>query len=87
MGVMNYYRNMWSRRSHLLAPLTRLTSIKQIFKWTRVEQDVFEKIKRMVERDTLLTYPYFIETFKIHTDAISFQLGAVMSQKDKPIAF
>ena len=71
----------------MLSPLVKLTSIKQIFKWTRVEQDVFEKIKRMVERDTLLTYPYFIETFKIHTDAISFQLGAVMSQKDKPIAF
>ena len=71
----------------MLSPLVKLTSIKQIFKWTRVEQDVFEKIKRMVERDTLLTYPYFIETFKIHTDAISFQLGTVMSQKDKPIAF
>ena len=38
-------------------------------------------------RDNLLTYPYFNETFKIHTNASAFQLGAVISQKGKPITF
>ena len=33
------------------------------------------------------TYPDFNETFKIHTDASAFQLGAVIIQKGKPIAF
>ena len=37
--------------------------------------------------NNLLTYPDFNETFKIHTDASAFQLGAVVSQKGKPIAF
>ena len=37
-------------------------------------------------RDTLLTYLYFNETFKIHTNASAFKLGAVISYKDKPIA-
>ena len=37
--------------------------------------------------DTLLNYPYFNETFKTHTDASVFWLGAVISQKVKPIAF
>ena len=36
---------------------------------------------------TLLTYPYFNETIKIHTNASAFQLGAVISNKDKLIAF
>ena len=40
-----------------------------------------------MERDTLLTYPDFIENFKIHTNNIAFQLGVVISQKCKPIAF
>ena len=35
----------------------------------------------------LSTYPDFNETFKIHTDASAFQLGAVIIQKGKPIAF
>ena len=38
-------------------------------------------------RDTLLTYPDFNETFRIHTNASAFQLGAVIIQKGKNIAF
>ena len=37
--------------------------------------------------NTLLIYPYSDETFKTHTDANAFQLGEVISQKIKPIAF
>ena len=36
--------------------------------------------------NNLLAYPDFNEEFKIHNDAGNFQLGAVISQKDKPIA-
>ena len=36
---------MWPRRSHILAPLTRLTCIKQKFKWTQVKKIAFDKIK------------------------------------------
>ena len=78
---------MWPIQSHTLAPLTRLTYIKLIFKWTQVKQDTFKTIYRIVACDTLLTYPDFNETFKIHTNASAFQLGAVISQKVKPIAF
>ena len=38
-------------------------------------------------RGIVLTYPDFIETFKIYTNDSAFQLGAVISQKGKPIAF
>ena len=78
---------MWPRLSHTLAPLTKLTSIKLIFKWTQVKQYAFEKIKRIVERNTLITYPDFNDTFKIHTNDSALQLGSVISQKDTPIAF
>ena len=87
IGVINYYRNMWTRRSHTLAPLTKLTSIKRNFKWKQVKQDDFDKIKRIMARNTLLTYLEFNEAFKIHADVSAFQLGAVISQKGKPIDF
>ena len=70
----------------MLATLTKLTYTKWVFEWTQVEQDAFEKIKRIVSRDTLPSYPDRIETIKVHTEAITFRLGAFISQKDKPIA-
>ena len=51
----------------------------------KVEQDDFDKIKRIVARNTLLTYKDFNETFKIHTNASALQLGVVIIQKDKTI--
>ena len=47
---------MWTKRSHTLAPLTKLTYIQINPKWTQVEQDAFDEIKWIMARDTLLTY-------------------------------
>ena len=67
-------------------PSTKLTPIKSKFKWTQVEKNDFDEIKRIVARDNLSTYPDFNETFKICTDDSVFQLGEVITQKGKPIA-
>jgi hypothetical protein len=37
--------------------------------------------------ETLLTFPDFTKKFHIYTDASKYQLGAVIVQDDKPIAF
>ena len=57
------------------------------FKWNKIEQDAFDEIKQIVSRNTLLACPYFNEEFKIHPNAINFQLGAVVSHKSKYISF
>jgi hypothetical protein len=87
VGVINFYRDMWKERSGLLAPLTALTSNKIPFKWTDEHQLAFAAIKRVIRRETLLAYPDFNAPFHIHTDASKTQIGAVISQKGKPIAF
>ena len=61
--LVNKYRYMWSRRSHLLQPSTALTSDKVTFQWTYVEQQAFDKIVQKVARDTFLRYPDFNEPF------------------------
>ena len=60
---------------------------KSKFKWMKTKQAAFDKINQTVVYDTLLTYPDFSKTFKIHTNARSFQSGAVIIQKVKSITF
>jgi hypothetical protein len=44
-------------------------------------------MKKILSRETLLVYPDFSQPFEIHTDASHTQLGAVISQKGRPITF
>jgi hypothetical protein len=87
VGMNNFYRDMWKERSGLLAPLTALTSNKIPFKWTDEHQLAFAAIKCVIGRETLLVYPDFNAPFHIHTDASKTQIGVIISQKGKPIAF
>jgi hypothetical protein len=57
IGMFNYYRDMWPQRSHLLAPLSTLTSAKVTWTWTELQQTAFETMKLLIARETLLTYP------------------------------
>ena len=40
-----------------------------------------------MSKEILLRYPNFSKEFEIHTDASKAQLGAVIAQDGKPIAF
>ena len=87
IGLLNHYRDMWSIRWCLLQPLTTLTSEKVAFKLTDVEQNSFDYIKRVVARDTLLSYPYFNDQFDKHTDASYHLSDSFIRQDRKTIAF
>ncbi len=87
LGMVNYYRDMWQRRSHILTPLTQYASDKIKFKWTPEMQAAFDEIKCVIARETMLAFPDFSKEFHIYTDASEYQLGAVIMQDDKPLAF
>ena len=87
IGPNNYYRNMWQHRSEILTPLSSMTSKQAKWNWSKECQNTFDTIKKLTSRETLLSCPNFNEPFKIHTDASKLQLGSVISQKGKPIAF
>jgi Reverse transcriptase (RNA-dependent DNA polymerase)/RNase H-like domain found in reverse transcriptase len=74
IGMVNYYRDMWPQRSHLLAPLSSLTSSKVKWKWTPLHQESFDKMKALMAKETLVTFPDFSKEFEIHTDASALQL-------------
>ena len=41
LGLVNYYRDMWRKHVHTLAPLTKLCSTKGKVNWTEVENNDF----------------------------------------------
>ena len=86
----------------MLAPLTalvgecgqtKITKAKGTKKvpwhWDEVHQKAFNHIKATIARDIVLAYPgySYSRVFEIYTDATSKQLGAVITQKNRPIAF
>ena len=87
IGMINFYRDMWQKRSELLAPLTALTSKNFKYNWKDKHQRCFDAIKRVIVREVLLGYPDFNAPFEIHTDASKFQLGSVVSQKGQANRF
>ena len=60
IGMVQYCRDMWTRQSHILAPLTEADSGpkgKKIL-WNDALERSFRELKRMVYVETLLSYSY-----------------------------
>ena len=87
IGMINFCRDMWQKRSELCTPLTALTSKNVKYDWKDEHQKCFDDIKRVIGHEVLLAYPELNAPFEIHTDASKLQIGAVIYQKGKPIAF
>ncbi len=100
LGMVQYYRDLWARRSDMLAPLTSLvgecsqtktTRAKETKKvhwhWDEVHQRAFNHVKATIAKDVVLAYPDYSKVFDICTDASNNQLGAVITQDNRPIAF
>jgi hypothetical protein len=60
---------------------------KKTWRWEPIHQQGFDNIKATIVKEVLLAYPDFTKPFKIYTDASTMQLGAVIAQGNRPIAF
>ncbi len=52
-----------------------------------VHQRAFDHVKATIAKDVVFAYPDYSKVFEIYTDASSKQLGAVITQDSRPIAF
>ena len=59
IGMVNYYRDMWPSRAHILKPLTDKSGLKkgQRLDWTDEMQAAFDKMKLLLAADALAAFP------------------------------
>jgi transposase InsO family protein len=86
IGSIQFYRDMYPRRSHILSPLTAQTG-KRKLTWTPECEKAFNTAKAMLAKEAFLRYPNHNKPFHIYADASEYQLGSVILQEGKPVAF
>ncbi len=57
------------------------------WRWDPIHQQAFDNVKATIPKETVLAYPNFSKPFKIYTGTSSMQLGALITQDNRPIAF
>ena len=66
LGMVNFYRDVYPRRSHILAPLTKLSGASKVpYVWGPKEQAAFETAKNMLREKARLAYPDFSKNFNL----------------------
>ncbi len=78
LGMVQYYRDLWARRSNILAPLTSLVgecgqtkvtkakgTKKVPWHWNKVHQRAFDHVKATIAKEVVLAYPDFSKVFEI----------------------
>ncbi len=84
----------------MLAPLTDLVgecgqtkvtkangTKKVAWHWDEKHQNAFDLVKAPIVQDVVLAYPDYSRPFEIYTYASKTQLGAVITQNNRPLAF
>eukprot|EP00804_Cyclotella_cryptica_P014321 CCRYP_019546-RA/>CCRYP_019546-RA protein AED:0.40 eAED:0.40 QI:0/-1/0/1/-1/0/1/0/111 len=86
--MVQYYRDLWARRSEMLAPITSLVGECGHTKVTKAKKTKKRPyVTAAIAKDVVLAYPDFSKEFEIYTDASSKQLGSVITQGKRPLAF
>lgn len=91
IGMINWYRDHWPRRSHLLSPFTQLLrglkDKKAPIQWTAELNTCFEEVKKVISADALNAYPDHNKGFDIYCDSSDYQCGAAILQEGRPVAY
>ena len=57
------------------------------FNWQQEASEAFERLKQAIVTTPVLALPDFEQEFVVECDASKYRLGAILMQKERPIAF
>ena len=85
--MAGYYRKFVECISKIATPLTRLTRKEEPFLWSEACQQSFDELKRRLTSALVLTLPSGQDGFAVYCDASRQDLGCVLMQNNKVIAY
>lgn len=86
LGFTGYYRRFVRNYGMLARPLTDLTK-KDAFHWNDNATVAFHQLKEALISVPVLCLPDFTQSFTVECDASTTGIGAILLQKDHPIAY
>ncbi|KAI3682050.1 hypothetical protein L2E82_50198 [Cichorium intybus] len=87
LGLAGYYRRFIQNFSKVAVPLTRLTKKNATFWWGEEQQQAFETLQRKLCEAPVLTLPEGMVDMVVCCDASISELGAVLMQQGRVIAY
>ena len=84
--MTGYYRRFIQGYAAIAIPLTNLLK-KEVFLWDDNAQSSFDELKFRMTQAPILAMPDFNMPFELETDSSKFAIGAILMQKNHPIAF
>ena len=66
---------------------TKVTKANKTRHWDKIHQQAFDNVKATIAKDVTLAYPDYTQGFEVYTDSSKLQLGAVITQANRPLAF
>jgi hypothetical protein len=88
LGLASYYRKFIKNFLKTAAPLTNLLKkFARTYKWNGARDEVFETLKGILVKASMLKLPDFNKDFEIHSDASDFVIGRVLVQEGRLVTF
>lgn len=80
LGLAGYYRRFIPNFSEIASPMTQVTKKNKTFNWTAKCSESFQKLKDLIIKAPILTFPTTDDHFILDKDASANGIGAVLSQ-------
>ena len=87
IGTVNYLARFLPHLSQTLQPLQNLQQKDVPFNWWSAQEEAFDHIKQKIASSPVLIFFQPDVPITLQNDASEYGLGAVLMQKDKPVAY